>query len=505
MLTGSTSEISTFKGHERALHADRLGAPGLLLSVLAATAPLLVVAGQMPTVYAVMGVVGQPLIFVILAGVMALFSVGYAEMSRHVHNAGAFYAYIARGLGGVAGAGASFVALVAYSSMQLGTFGLFGYEVSALLEQHAGLTVSWWAPALVALAAVAILGALKIDLNARVLGLLLLAECLFVLVLDVAFVADPGPAGISFAAFDPGTLDGAGLAIAMSFTVAAFVGFEMAPVYAEETHKPQVAVTRVMFAAIAFTAVFYAFSSWAMSVATGPDKIVAASQEAGPGLVFGLGAERLGATFADVLSLFFVTGVFACMLSFHNVVARYAFAMGREGLLPRAVGRATRTTGAPALGSLLQSVVSLIVVLAFAVAGRDPVLHLFIWMGNVGALGIILLMSSASLAIIVFFVKRGVARAQAWRLTATAIAGLVLLAVMVNAVKDFDILVGTSSGSALSWILPGVIGVAAVGGLVYGLVLRSSKPDTHARIGLGNEAFQLEKAAASSVQAGASD
>lgn len=108
--------ISTFKGQERALRADRLGTGGLLLSVLAATAPLMVVAGVMPTTFAVMGIVGQPLLFVVLGAVLVLFSLGYAEMSRHVHNAGAFYAYISRGLGGTAGAGAALVALVAYNS-----------------------------------------------------------------------------------------------------------------------------------------------------------------------------------------------------------------------------------------------------------------------------------------------------------------------------------------------------------------------------------------------------
>src|ERR1700741_3445928 len=119
MLTGSTSEISTYLGQERRLRAGRLGMPGLLLSVGAARAPMMVVAGVMPTTFGEMGVVGQPLLFVILGAVLALFSVGYAEMSRHVHNAGAFYAYIARGLGGTAGAAASLVALVAYSAMQV--------------------------------------------------------------------------------------------------------------------------------------------------------------------------------------------------------------------------------------------------------------------------------------------------------------------------------------------------------------------------------------------------
>jgi hypothetical protein len=32
-------------------------------------------------------------------------------------------------------------------------------------------------------------------------------------------------------------------------------------------------------------------------------------------------------------------------------------------------------------------------------------------------------------------------------------------------------------------------------GLAQGLVLRARRPEAHARIGLGNEAFQLEKAA----------
>ena len=118
------------------------------------------------------------------------------------------------------------------------------------------------------------------------------------------------------------------------------------------------------------------------------------------------------------------------MLSFHNVVARYAFAMGREGLLPAAFGRTTGTSGAPGTGSLLQTAVSLVVVVAFAVTDDKPtgdptapVLHLFTWGGNVGALGVILLMAAASLSVIVFFVRRGAAGAQAWRLVASAIAG----------------------------------------------------------------------------------
>ncbi|MER6714266.1 MULTISPECIES: APC family permease [unclassified Streptomyces] len=502
--TAAAGGISTFKGQERALRADRLGTGGLLLSVLAATAPLMVVAGVMPTTFAVMGIVGQPLLFVVLGVVLVLFSVGYAEMSRHVHNAGAFYAYISRGLGGTAGAGAALVALVAYNALQIGIYGIFGFEVSGLLATHADVEIAWWIPALVAALAVGLLGWLKIDVNARVLGVLLVIEVLLVVIFDIAALADPGKEGLSLHAFNPDTLTGAGVGTALCFCIAAFLGFEQAPVYAEETSRPHVLVPRVMFFAVGGVAVFFALSSWALTVATGPSAIVGTAQKQSAGLLFFLTESRLGGTFTDVLHVLFVTGMFAALLSFHNVVARYAFAMGREGLLPAAFGRTSGTSGAPGTGSLLQTVVAVVVVIAFAVADDKPVgdptapvLHLFTWFGNIGALGVIVLMAAASLSVVVFFVRRGAAGAQAWRLVTSALAGIALLVIAGYTVKDFEVLVGAGPGSSLSWVLPGTIGLALVAGLVLGLVLRARAPEKHARIGLGNEAFQLEKAASS--------
>ncbi|SHL45968.1 APC family permease [Actinacidiphila paucisporea] len=508
MLTGSTTGISTFKGEQRALRADRIGAPALLLSVLAATAPLLVVAGVIPTTFATMGIVGVPLLFVIVGAVLILFSFGYAEMSRHVHNAGALYAYISRGLGGTVGAGASYVALFAYSLMQCGSYGLFGFEISSQIAQHWQHNVAWWIPALGGVAITAVFGALKIDLNAKTLGVLLLIETTMIVVLDIGFLGDPGTQGVSVHAFNPSTLSGAGLGTALCFTIAGFLGFEQAPVYAEETSDPQRVVSKVMFLAVGFATVFFALSAWAITVATGPSGVIAGAQKEGPNLIFALSQDRLGTAFTDVLNVFFITGIFACMLSFHNVVARYAFAMGRDGLLPAAVGRTSKTSGAPAIGSFLQSAVALVVVIVFAVTDDKPVgdptapvLRLFTWAGNVGALGVVLLMCTAAVAVIAFFVKRGAARVQGWRLVTSGLAALALGTIFVYSVKDFSVLLGANPGYGLRWTLPGIIALAAVIGLVCGQVLRVRKPEVHARIGQGNEAFQLEKAASAAESA----
>ncbi|MFF6980529.1 APC family permease [Streptomyces sp. NPDC008343] len=501
--TAGSGGISTFKGQDRALRADRLGTTGLLLSVLAATAPLMVVAGVMPTTFGVMGVVGQPLLFVILGLVLALFSVGYAEMSRHVHNAGAFYAYISRGLGGTAGAGAAMVALVAYNALQVGIYGIFGFEVSGLFATYLDTEVAWWIPALAAVLLVGGLGWLKIDLNARVLGVLLIIEVALVVIFDVAAIADPGKEGLSLHAFNPDTLTGAGIGTALCFCVAAFLGFEQAPVYAEETSRPHVLVPRVMYLAIGGIAVFYTISCWAYTVAAGPSAVVGTAQEQSAGLLFFFTEDLLGAGFTDVLHVLFVTGMFAAMLSFHNVVARYAFAMGREGLLPSAFGRTSGASGAPGTGSLLQTAISLVVVAAFALTDDKPtgdptapVLHLFTWMGNLGALGVAALMAAASVSVIAFFVRRGAVAAQFWRLAASGLSVVGLLFIVVYTVKDFDVLIGAGPDSALNWALPAVIVLALVVGVLQGLLLRSRAPERHARIGLGNEAFQLDKAAA---------
>jgi amino acid transporter len=494
--------ISTFKGQDRALRADRLGTAGLLLSVLAATAPLMVVAGVMPTTFGVMGIAGQPLLFVILAAVLALFSVGYAEMSRHVHSAAAFYAYISRGLGGTAGAGAALVALVAYSALQVGIYGIFGFEVSGLFATYLDTELAWWIPALAAVLVVGALAWLKIDLNARVLGVLLVIEVILVVIFDVAALGNPGPEGLSLHAFNPDTLTGAGFGTALCFSVAAFLGFEQAPVYAEETSRPHVLVPRVMFLAISGIAVFYTITCWALTVATGPSAIVGTAGKQSAGLLFFLTEDLLGNTFTDVLHVLFVTGMFAAMLSFHNVVARYAFAMGREGLLPAAFGRTSSVSGAPGTGSLLQTLVSLLIVAAFAITDDGPagdptapVLHLFTWMGSLGALGVTVLMAAASVSVVVFFVRRGAAGTQFWRLAASGLSVVALLFIVVYTVKDFDVLIGAGPGSSLSWALPGVIALALAAGVAQGLALRARRPETHARIGLGNEAFQLDKAA----------
>ena len=69
----------------------------------------------------------------------------------------------------------------------------------------------------------------------------------------------------------------------------------------------------------------------------------------------------------------------------HNAVWRYAFALGRENVLPAALGR-TGGNNIPKAASLAQSATGLAVIAAYALTGQNPMARLFFWLGTTGGL-----------------------------------------------------------------------------------------------------------------------
>src|SRR2546428_5175866 len=133
----------------RVLASNRLGVASVVFFVVAAAAPLTTMAGGATTGFAVTGVLGIPVAYLVIAVVVTVFAVGYVAMSRHITNAGAFYTYIVQGFGRVPGVAASFVALLAYNAMQIGLYGIFGTALSGLLRTLFAVAVPWWMCALV--------------------------------------------------------------------------------------------------------------------------------------------------------------------------------------------------------------------------------------------------------------------------------------------------------------------------------------------------------------------
>ncbi|KAA9395616.1 APC family permease [Kocuria coralli] len=457
-----------------------LSTTALVFMIIAASAPLTVLAGGVPTNFAVSGLLGVPVSYLVLGVILILFAAGYGAMSSHVQNAGAFYAYISEGLGSRQGIAAAILALISYNMMQIGLYGLFGFALSNALTQWTGLEVPWWLAAAAGWIIVGVLGVNSVDLSAKVLGVLVALEFLVVIVVSIISVRT-APEGLSTQTLQPDQFFTTGIGVLLAFGIAAFMGFESGAIYSEETKDPRRTVARATYIAVAVIAVFYAASAWALAMGVGPGSIVAQSREHGPDLVFVWLADH-SVPLADLASLLFITSLLAALIAFHNAAARYFFALGRSRVLPGYLGKAA-PTGAPRAGSLTQSLLALVVVAVFAVAGTGselgplyPVMTLFTWLTNAAAFGLVFLLAITSIAVIAWFARDPHGHGLWTRAIAPGISAVGLLVVAGLILGNFDIMIEADGPSPLVVVMPGIIIGSGVVGLIWGEVIRRRDP-----------------------------
>jgi amino acid transporter len=465
------------------LRKNSLGLIAVTFMVISAAAPLTGVAGAVPIAFLIGNGTGVPATFLLMTIIMLAFSVGYVAMSRYVTNAGAFYAYAARGLGGRMAGAVAIIALVAYNAMQFGLIGLMGGIASGVFAGF-GLVAPWWVWSLVAVALVAVLGYRQVDLSAKVMIVLVLLEYLIVLIVDFAILGKGGAAGLSFNFFDTTAMFSGSLTAAVLFCLGSFIGFEATTIYAEEARDPEKTIPRATYLSVLLIGLFFVFTTWLMIAGVGADKLVATvGGLADPtSFFFDLAGQYVGGPVPAIAGLLLVSSLFAALSAFHNYIARYSYVAGREGLLPAAFGRTHGTHQSPHVGSVVQTAMALVVLAIFAGLGLDPVLNMFTWISQVGTLGVLGMMTITSLSVMVFFRKAGNSGSVVTTLILPLASGLVMAALFVYIFLNFGDLTSTAGG-ALGIMLPALIPVAGIVGFLMASRLKATDPAAYARMG----------------------
>ncbi|WP_262063214.1 APC family permease [Streptomyces sp. STR69] len=447
-----------------------IGVGGIVFMVVAAAAPLTAIGGALPVMLAIGNGPGVPAAYLLVAIVLLLFSVGYAAMSRHVVDTGAFYSYVTAGLGRITGTGAAGLALLTYSTIQAGIYGLSGVTLQGLVVKYGGPDLPWWLWAGVLWGLVAVLGFRNIEVGTKVLSVLLVLEVGIVTVMTVAILVQGGAHGIDFDSFTPGAFSTGSAGIGVMFAVASFVGFEATAIYSEEARDPKRSVPRATYLAVIAIGGFYALSSWAVVLAVGADDVQSAAAKNTSGLVFAVAGQYVGSAASDTMEILLLTSLFAALLAFHNAISRYLFSLGRQGDAPAILGRSHAKHGSPHAGSLVQSVSAAVVVGAFVLAGSDPVLELFTWMSGLATLGVLVLMILVGVAIITFFARTG-ADTRLWHTRlAPALGALGLCWITFMVLANFTTLIGGSAG--LARLFEGIVALFFAAGAVSAAVRR---------------------------------
>lgn len=448
----------------------RLGTVGIVFMVIAAAAPLTVIGGNMPLAMGLGNGAGAPMGFLIASLVLLLFSVGFVNMTPHVPEAGAFFSYVTVGLGQRAGKGIAVVALIAYTAIQVGIYGYIGWAIGDTVGHYDGPQIPWPVYSFAVLAIVALLGYRHIELSAKVLGVALVLEIGIVVLLDLAIVAKPGPSGLNLTSFQPDVFTHGVLGIAVLFALTGFIGFEATAVFRDEARDPERTIPRATYAAVLIIGAFYTVTCWAFVVALGPDQVAAVAERtlAGDGnMLLDTTEASLGGMGRDVVNVLLLTSLFACVLSFHNVIARYQFVLAGKGLLPGRLAQVHGRHDSPAFSSVVQTATAAVIVAILAVLGVDPLVGVFGSMAGVATVGMVLLMLTTSVAVLVYFVRhREHSGGRVWQTRiAPALACLGLVASMWLVLTNFTLVTGGSA--TLSTVLAAIPFM----GLVVGALL----------------------------------
>ena len=467
-----------------ALRSGVLGVAGIVFLVLAAVAPLTGIVVVASLAIALGNGGGTPMAFFLVAAILLLFAVGYAQMSKQLVNAGGFYAFVVKGLGRTGGLVAGLIATLGYNFFVVGTIGTSGFFMQTIIRDLTGFDLHWIVWGLASIAACFILARIGVDFSSKILGVCLVLEVLMLVIFDISVLVQTG---YDAAAFSPEWVFSGSLPIGLLLAATGFLGFEATALFSEEAKQPLRTIPRATYTAITAIGIILGVTTWAVVSATGVAQAQATALEHLPtgDLIFMLSEQYLGGPLTIVMMILLLVSLFAAMLAFHNSATRYLYSLGRAGILPRALAR-TRSNGAPQLAGIVQASFAAIVAIIFALAGADPIVTLVPAMLGFGTLSVLILQGLAAISIVVYFRRQNDPR---WWKTfvAPGIGFIGIAAISVLAIWNFDIVAGSSELAIR--VMPLLLVLALIGGIFYAGYLKRNKPAVYA--GLADDLEQF--------------
>jgi amino acid transporter len=340
MAVQSSSELAP----EQRLAKGALTLPDAIAISISGMAAFLNVAGVAATAG------GSTTLAFLLGGVaclaLAFVVIGF---TRRMASAGYAYTYASRSLG----KGAGFMAGWLYA------FGLACFVpmtmagVAYLFSDLVGLGQGWWFPLfLVGMVLLVVLSIVRIKVTTRLQLAIGAVTVIVIVIVNIITTVKGGAHGNTGAPFTfSHTVSGGfhGVFYGIILGVTSYIGFETAADFGEETKNPRRSIPIAVIAATVFAILFYLWTTYSMAIGIGVNKLNGSDP-------FPL------KTIADTYVAHWVgtlTEIGAMLAAFIVCVAcatastRTVYAMGREGVAPRWLGRTHRRFHTPANATLV--------------------------------------------------------------------------------------------------------------------------------------------------------
>lgn len=463
---------------ETAVSQKKLGVFSLVFFVVAAASPLTGLVGGLPIIMLSGNGAGAPGAYALAGMILLLFSVGFITMSRYVKNSGAFYAYISAGLGKYLGISSLGLAVLAYVSVYLAVAAMFGLFAQLFVYDYLGVSLPWWTYTFGLLLAVCWLGAARIEIGSKVLGVLMLLEVGIALLIAGSVVVHTVSAGhLDFLPLMPSTIFHGNVGIALVLAMAGFIGFEATAIYTDECRDPEKTIPRATLIAVLLITLFFMVCSFGVIQAFGSDGVWAAVAQNPDTFVLGVAEQYLGKWVVLTVNVLLITSLFAASQSFHNTIARYFCVMARDGIFFRQLAKRHAVKGTPVIAGVCETISMSAFFLILVMLGSDPMTDIFAWGSILATMAILLLQVLVSWAVMAYFRRHSEIGQPKWKVWWCPLAASVcMLATFMTVLFNLH----DVSGMQTNWVylIPAVVIAAAVAGYVYAVLLGKWKPQT---------------------------
>jgi amino acid transporter len=331
---------------------------------------------------------------IIAAGIaVALLGNTLSQFSRVQPSTGGFITFVGKTFGGTSAVTTALLCGAGYIIAISSVLAVSGWFLGYTLQYYLSWNIPWIILSVLLTAGAVVMMLRGVGVSTRLAGFFFGFEMLVLLVVSVVSLIKNG-GHLSIAPFEPHNITKgfSGLAAGFPLAVYLFIGWENSAALAEETDNPRRNVPRAVFLSIALMLVSYVLFAYATVSGFGDNgtKLAAAPI---PFITVAHGALAGLAFFAFLAGLTSTLGV---LIAAVNSQARLIFNAGREGLLPRWIGKVqpSRQTPRNAIFTFVGIASALILVWALLhlVGGHSGSMNGLTYFDESGTMGTILIL-----------------------------------------------------------------------------------------------------------------
>jgi amino acid transporter len=426
--------------------------------------------------------VAAPLTILVAGVAIALLGNTLSQFSRVHPSTGGFISYVGKTFGGTSAVTTALLCGAGYIIAISSVLAICGGYLSIVLQYYFNWNVPWGIFSVIFTAGAIVMMVRGVAVSTKLAGLFFGFEMLVLIVVSVAAIIKHG-GHLSAVPFNPSHITNgfSGLAAGFPLAVYLFIGWENSAALAEETNNPRRNVPRAVFLSVALMVAGYVL--YAYATATGFNYSAAALGAAA--IPFISVSHDIAAWLSFFAYMAGITSTLGVLIAAVNSQSRLIFNAGREGLLPRWLGKVHPQRRTPVNAIYAFVAIAAVIIGVWALlylaggageSGEMNALNFFVDSSTMGTILVLVVYFLSNLALPFYYRKY---RPQEFNVVKHAV--LPVLGMIAVGVPMYY-LVKPGQPSPLNWFPYAALGVIVVS-VIYAIALSRRDPGLGDRVG----------------------